>query len=349
MLDPAVIGASVDAVLRDFLDEQDRLGAATPELALFTDLLRDMLAAGGKRLRPRLCVIGWHAVRDDPPPEAVWRVAAALELFHTFALIHDDIMDRSERRRGSPTAHRMLADRLQGRPDADTLGTNTAILLGDLALAWSYELLHTPDLTSRQLATVRPVLNIARIETMIGQHLDLVAARQLTTGVDAAWRIVRLKTTEYTFDRPLQLGAVLAGADSDQLRALSAYAHPLGDAFQLRDDLLGVFGNPRDTGKSVLEDLREGKYTVLVATALDLATPAQATVLRRHLGDPELEHEDAEQVRDILVATGARTAVEEAIDALSGRALLALDTAALRPLAASALRHLVEVMSRRST
>lgn len=348
MLDPSVIGTSVETVLGDFLDEQDRLAVATPELATFTELLRDLLAAGGKRIRPRLCVTGWSAVRDDWPSGAVWRVAAALELFHTFALIHDDIMDRSELRRGIPTAHRLLAERLRGRPDAETLATNTAILLGDLALAWSYELLHAPDLSSGQLAAVRPVLNIARIETMIGQHLDLVSARQLSMGVDAAWRIVRLKTTEYTVDRPLQLGAVLAGASSDQLGALSAYARPLGDAFQLRDDLLGVFGDPRDTGKSVLEDLREGKNTVLVATARERATPAQAAVLRRHLGDPELDNEGAEQVRDILVATGARRAVEETIDVLAERAVGALDTDLLRPGAVVALRRLVEVLSHRS-
>ncbi|SDI17431.1 geranylgeranyl diphosphate synthase, type I [Actinokineospora alba] len=285
-LDPAQLRSTVEALLTDFFAGQERLAPELAELGIFTERLRDLFAAGGKRIRPHLCVCGWRAVRDDPPPPALWRVAASLELFHAFALVHDDVMDRSELRRGRPTAHRAFAARHGHRPDADAFGTDAAILLGDLALGWSFEILHSPDLAPEQRDRVWPILNSLRSETLVGQYLDLSSAGQEVDGHETAWRIVRLKTTKYTFERPLQLGAVLAGADGDQVRVLSDYAVPLGDAFQLRDDLLGVFGDPRQTGKGALDDLRSGKNTVLVATAHDRATPGPGRDSARAPGEP---------------------------------------------------------------
>ncbi|ARF59191.1 hypothetical protein B1H19_02345 [Streptomyces gilvosporeus] len=264
-------------------------------MAVFTGLLRELLDAGGKRIRPLLCVIGWHAITGEPPPIAVWRVAAALELFHAFALIHDDVMDNSATRRGRPTAQHTMATLHTGRPDAATLGVSTAILLGDLAFGWSYELLHTPDITPAQAAVIRPHLNALRVETLVGQYLDLTATGRPATDPDTAWRIIRYKTTLYTFERPLHLGGALAGATPAQLAALSGYALPLGEAFQLRDDLLGVYGNPEETGKSNLDDLREGKQTVLVATAAAAATVPQQRTLDRHLGNPRSDRRPGRQ------------------------------------------------------
>ncbi|MGB8947352.1 MAG: polyprenyl synthetase family protein [Streptomyces sp.] len=242
-LDPAAIRGAVEQLLYGFLDEQEHAAPdLLPELALFTGLLRDFLAAGGKRIRPLLCITGWAAITDQPPPPLLWRAAASLELFHAFALIHDDIMDHSNTRRGHPTAHRTLTARHQHHPDAENLGTNAAILLGDLALGWSYELLHTTDATPAQQRRIWPLLNALRTETLVGQYLDLAAAGDPTADADSAWRIIRYKTAKYTLERPLHLGAALAGATKDQLDALSAYALPLGEAFQLRDDLLGVGG-----------------------------------------------------------------------------------------------------------
>ncbi|MBQ1100633.1 polyprenyl synthetase family protein [Streptomyces sp. b94] len=345
--DPAHIRSTVERLLYEFLDQQELAASDVGEVALFTGLLRDMIAAGGKRVRPVLCVTGWQAVRDDPPPPVVYRVAASIELFHAFALIHDDIMDNSGTRRGRPTAHRALATHHKDRPDADALGVNAAILLGDLALGWSYEVLHGSEAAPEALTAVWPVLNAMRTETLTGQYLDLTAAGNATANLETAWRIIRYKTAKYTIERPLHIGAILAGATREQLGALSAYALPLGDAFQLRDDLLGVYGDPGSTGKSSLDDLREGKHTVLIATALHRATPSDRRVLRRLLGDPELDREGAEQIRHILTARGARAAVEDLLTGRCEQALASLDTAPLQPAATARLHHLALSLTRR--
>ncbi|MFJ1747284.1 polyprenyl synthetase family protein [Streptomyces sp. NPDC088116] len=352
-LEPEHVPAAVETLLYEFLDEQIRDAVDLPELALFAGLLRDMIAAGGKRIRPVLCVVGWQAVSDRPPPPTVWRVAASLELFHLFALIHDDIMDASETRRGKPTAHRLLAARHHDRGDADTLGVNAAILLGDLALGWSYELLRATHLgpTAEQLSRIWPLLNALRTETLVGQYLDLLGAGPVSAALPdtaAARRVIRYKTAKYTCERPLHLGAHLAGADTNLLAALSAYALPLGEAFQLRDDLLGVYGAPERTGKSVLDDFREGKHTVLAALALQRATPAQARVLHAGLGNRALTPAEASEMRQVLTDTGAQATVENLISERYEQALAALDHAPLRPAAAGILRTMATAAASRA-
>ncbi|MEV6419918.1 polyprenyl synthetase family protein [Streptomyces sp. NPDC051662] len=347
-LDPAAIRTAVDQLLYGFLDEQERATPELPELNLFTGNLRDMLRAGGKRIRPILCLTGWHAITDRTPPPGVWRVAASLELFHAFALIHDDIMDNSDTRRGRPTAHRALATHHQARPDADSVGVNAAILLGDLALGWSYELLHAPDVTPAELAAVWPLLNALRTETLVGQYLDLTATGDPTADTDTAWRIIRYKTAKYTIERPLHLGATLAGATAAQLRCLTAYALPLGEAFQLRDDLLGVWGDPEQTGKSTLDDLREGKHTVLVATALEQATVPQQRSLRHRFGHPRLNEADAEQLRTVLTDSGAQAATEQLIIDKRDQALEALAATHLQPTGPFWLRQFAHTVTTRA-
>ncbi|MGW6286427.1 polyprenyl synthetase family protein [Streptomyces sp. NPDC055107] len=343
-LEPEHVPGAVEALLHEFLDTQIDNAPDLPELDLFAGMLRSMIAAGGKRIRPVLCVVGWQAVTDRQPPQAVWRVAASLELFHLFALIHDDIMDASMTRRGRSTAHCSLAARHSDRDDSAALGVNAAILLGDLALGWSYELLHTtrPG-QARHLSRAWPLFSALRTETLVGQYLDLLgsgAGAGARPDVTAARRVIRYKTAKYTCERPLQLGAHLAGAGTSALAALSAYALPLGDAFQLRDDLLGVYGDPEHTGKSVLDDLREGKHTVLAAIALQRADPAQASVLRTGLGNRALTEAHASTIREVFAATGARTAVENLISQRYEEALAALDHAPLRPGATAALRSM---------
>lgn len=342
--EPEHVPRAVEALLHEFLDMQVDNAPRIPELELFAGTLRSMIAAGGKRIRPVLCVAGWQAVTDRQPPPAVWRVAASLELFHLFALIHDDIMDASMTRRGKPTAHCSLAARHPDRDDAAALGVNAAILLGDLALGWSYELLHTTrPAQARHLSRAWPLFNALRTETLVGQYLDLLGSGPASAArpdVTAARRVIRYKTAKYTCERPLQLGAHLAGAGTRALAALSAYALPLGEAFQLRDDLLGVYGDPERTGKSALDDLREGKHTVLAATALQRATPGQASVLRTGLGNRALTEPHASTIREIFTATGAQAAVENLIGQRCEEALAALDHAPLRPGATATLRSM---------
>jgi geranylgeranyl diphosphate synthase type I len=339
IIDASHVQQRIDSILGAFLDRQDE-SACGPEVSVFTDLLRNMLAAGGKRIRPLLCLVGWASVSDEIPPPLVYRIAASLELFHAFALIHDDIMDKSATRRGLPTAHHALASHLRYLPNADTLGNNAAILLGDLALGWSYDLIQPEHAEERQLSVPYAVLSKMRTETAVGQYLDLLASAPAVPSLVTAWKVVQYKTAKYTFERPIEIGALLAGASENQIRALSEFALPLGEAFQLRDDLLGIFGDPKTTGKSALDDLREGKQTVLVCSAYERATAPQALKLRRHLGNARLTDDDAQECREILLATGAVEMVEDLIALRYRTAAENLDAAPIRPAAREVLRHL---------
>ncbi len=339
IMDVRHVQQHVDSILRAFLDRQDE-SACGPEISVFTDLLRKMLAAGGKRIRPFLCIAGWSSISDQVPPQLVYRIAASLELFHAFALIHDDIMDKSATRRGLPTAQHALASHLQYLPNADILGNNAAILLGDLALGWSYDLIQ-PELPQEDhLAVPYTVLSLMRTETAVGQYMDLLASAPTTPSLASAWKVILYKTAKYTFERPIQIGALLAGASEKQTRSLSEFALPLGEAFQLRDDLLGIFGDPKTTGKPALDDLREGKHTVLVCSAYERATKSQARILRKNLGNAQLTDDDAQETREILLTTGAKEVVEELITRRYRTAVENLDAAPIRPEATTALRHL---------
>lgn len=329
--DPACVRTAVDGCLDIFLTINARLAAAQGFPAEVTDVLRDLVLGGGKRIRPVLCMAGWRAAggRGDEGP--VLRVAASLEMFHAFALVHDDVMDRSAIRRGRPSAHEAIAARYAGHPGAARLGVDAAVLLGDLALAWSDELLHTAGLSADQFAAATMVLDGMRTELMYGQYLDLLATGQPSTDVDAALRLARFKSAKYTVERPLQLGAVLAGADAGACAALSAFGLPLSEAFQLRDDLLGAFGSPSDTGKPAAEDLREGKHTALLALALCRATAAERDLLTGLRQETRPGPGQVARIRAVLEATGARTEVEVMIEERRRQALRALEKAALPP------------------
>ncbi|WP_030688806.1 polyprenyl synthetase family protein [Streptomyces sp. NRRL B-1347] len=350
-LDLTAIRRAVDTVLEEFLQRKAHTAASGHLPGEVTQVLHDFLFAGGKRLRPLLCVTGWHAAAGHGDTTPVIRTAASLELFHAFALIHDDLMDRSATRRGHPTVHRALAARYHGGRSslaAEHLGTSGAILVGDLALTWSDELLHTARVAPGRLAAVLPVIDTMRTEVMYGQYLDLLATGDPTDDLDTPLTVIRYKTAKYTVERPLHTGAVLADARPGAQAALTAFALPAGEAFQLRDDLLGVFGDPAVTGKSHLDDLREGKHTALMAMALRQADHGQATQLHALVGDPQLDDQGAATVRDILTATGARSAIEQMISLRHRQALSALDTDLLSPAAATTLRSLTDSLIRRS-
>ncbi|GGZ07429.1 polyprenyl synthetase family protein [Streptomyces nitrosporeus] len=348
-LDLAGIRERVDAALADFLRRPSSRVPPQNRRGHRHDLdraLTDYVLAPGKRIRPLLCVIGWQAAGGDggegegEGEETVMRLAASLELFHAFALIHDDILDDSDTRRGLPSAHRAFAARHRGRPDADAFGRNLAVLLGDLALVRCDGILHTAGFTERQRHAVLPLIDTMRNEVVLGQYLDLHTAGSPTDDIDRALTVIRLKTARYTVERPLQLGAALAGGDAQTLHACSAYALPLGEAFQLRDDLLGTFGDPSVTGKPVTEDLRSGKATVLMALAVRLAAPRQAELLDRLVGNPRMDEEGAMAVRRVLEATGARATVEKMISDRYGMAVAALDRSPFSPHATEALRRI---------
>ncbi|MFJ2008282.1 polyprenyl synthetase family protein [Streptomyces chartreusis] len=315
--------------------------------------VRRLLFTNGKRLRPTLCITGWQAGGAPGDQNTVIRIAAALELFQTFALIHDDIMDGSDARRGQPSAHRALAAAYLasgGRHSrAEAHGRAAAILLGDLMLVWSDEMLARAGLRARARARISPLMDSMRAEMVYGQYLDLLSTNRLSGDVAAALRIARYKTGKYTVERPLHIGVTLAGADRRLLSTCTDFAIPVGEAFQLRDDLLGVFGDPAQTGKPVGDDIREGKATALLALAVRDGSEADLHLLSTRLGDPELGSEDIDRIRTVLETTGARQRVEEMINTRRDAALATLDRADLPPHVARTLRQIVSIATERQS
>jgi geranylgeranyl diphosphate synthase, type I len=326
----ADLGRRVTSALADFLDgRQAELGLISPDLAPVARAVREFVLDGGKRLRPAFAYWGWRGAGGGDGEEIV-RAAASLELLQGAALIHDDLIDASATRRGAPSVHRRFAA-LHGergwQGSAETFGMSAAILLGDLCLVWSDAMLAACGLPTDALARATPVYQAMRGELMAGQYLDVLAQATGGTDPEGALRVARYKSAKYTVERPLHLGAALAGAGDDLLAAYSAFGLPLGEAFQLRDDVLGVFGDPAVTGKPAGDDLREGKRTVLVALAMERATAAQAAVVRELLGHPGLDAAGVRALREVIVATGALDAVESMIHERTERALAALAAA----------------------
>ncbi|MFD7663754.1 polyprenyl synthetase family protein [Streptomyces sp. NPDC059788] len=348
---------AIDAHLTDFLDAKTHASKHSPVPDDVPEILGQFLFHGGKRLRPLLCVNGWHAAGGQAieegggEPHEVIRVAASLEMFHAFCLIHDDIMDSSDLRRGHPTLHRAFSARhSMGRNPRQTerVGTNLALLVGDLALVWSDELLHDAGLAPARLSRLLPLIDTMRCEVMYGQYLDVAATGRPTPDLGHAMEIVRYKTAKYTVERPLHIGATLAGATPELLRGLTAYALPLGEAFQLRDDLLGAFNSPAITGKADTDDLRDGKHTVLLATALQSADPTQYATLHALLSAPRRTHDETDRLRRLLAATGARDHVENKIKTCRAQALHALEQIPLPSAAGDALREMADAATLRT-
>lgn len=319
------------------------------EAQALVDELERLVAAGGKRIRPRVCYWGHIAAGGSDGPEIV-RVGAALELLHTFALIHDDVMDRSPLRRSRLSTFRALAELSAGVPhrgDPKRFGTSAAILTGLLGFVLADRLFLTsgfePDVMQR--ATDR--FDRMRTRTIAGQYLDILAAHRGDADAPTARRIASLKSAGYTVADPLAIGALCAGADERVVDVLDAYGFPLGEAFQLRDDILGTFGETVETGKDRDGDIREGKQTLLLARARDLAGAAERDHLDRVVGNDRLSKEDADRVREIVVSTGALEETDELIAELTVRAKEALDPAVVGEEAAAALTELADEVSKR--
>ena len=335
--------ARVHKALGDHLTAQaDILDAVSDDLAPLMDSVGDLLS-GGKRLRAAFCYWGWRGAGGEPYSPAAIGAAAALEMLHACALIHDDIMDASDTRRGRPSIHRRFEDlhrdaQMRGRPAE--FGTAAAILLGDFCMAWCDHLLDECDLTAPALRAAKSLFHLMRTELIAGQYLDMQGQAAGVTSMNHARRVILYKTAKYTIERPMHLGGVIAGADEELLAAYSSFALPLGEAFQLRDDVLGAFGDPGETGKPAGDDFREGKRTVLVSLALRNAGRRQQTALEALLGDPGLSPAGVDTVRSIITSTGALRTEERMIDNLTTAALEAL---ALVPLADGARQAFAEL------
>ncbi len=260
-------------------------------------------------------------------------------------------MDASDTRRGRPAVHRQFASRLAqaGFGDgADAFGAGAAILIGDVLLSWTDELYHSSGLPPEVLQRGQPVLDAMRTEVAAGQYLDLVNQVTRSDSVESAMRVVRYKTAKYTIERPLHLGAAMAGAGEAVAAVCTDYGIPLGTAFQLRDDILGIFGDPAITGKPVTGDISEGKRTVLMALATERANSAQLRVLDRYVGDRQLTEAGAAEVRAVITDTGALDECETLIDASVKEATAALDGALITEEAREALTELAVLSTARA-
>jgi geranylgeranyl diphosphate synthase, type I len=322
------IAAGVDACLAQLLAaERSRWAALDDDLDGPFEQIERMVRSGGKRLRPAFCHWAFVGAGGDPGDERVVRAGAALELMHAFALFHDDVMDDSASRRGAPTTHVVYArmhERSGWAGEPRRFGEGVAILVGDLAFVLADELLGVAPPEAWRL------WNELRIELNVGQFLDILGAVRGERRIETAERIARYKSGKYTVERPLHLGAVLAdpAAGPGLLPALSRFGLPLGDAFQMRDDVIGAFGDSAVTGKPVGDDLREGKPTALLARAVALAEPGQRDVLAR-VGAPNLGDDEVAKIQQVIVDTGALGALEARISTLADEALGALADVAI--------------------
>lgn len=355
-----------DVLVRELADRRDRLVAIDPRLGPPADRLIAFVLDGGKRIRPRFLWLGWSAgrgaTRSGPVGDesGVLLLGAALELLQASALIHDDVIDRSDRRRGAPATHRALAtDHADAGwvGDSDHFGVSAAILLGDLALMWADDLFTAGAATLDVVVAAAPVWATMRTEVTAGQLLDLFTSTAATVDPAAqetdAMLVNRFKTAAYTVQRPLHLGAVAAGAAAETVDALLTFGADIGVAFQLRDDELGVFGDPEVTGKPAGDDLLEGKRTVLLARAraelaADPSRVGDLAELDRGIGSPTA---DVERLTAILRSTSGPAQVEERIRALVASGLAALDRAGpdRRPVVPAGVRAQLERLARQAT
>lgn len=340
----------METALRTFLaGRRAGLARIDPALSHVSDAIDGLVLGAGKRLRPAFGYWGYRgaggADRDD-----IVTALASLELVQACALIHDDVMDASDTRRGEPSVHRRFEGHHRARAwhgAADSFGESAAILVGDLCLTWSDEMLHGSGVDPAAIDRARPVFDEMRTEVMVGQYLDVLTQVTRDTSVERASKVATYKSAKYTVERPLLLGAAMADAPVTIRDAYSAYGLALGEAFQLRDDVLGVFGDPSETGKPAGDDLREGKRTYLIAVAFALVDSHAEQILKDDLGDPTLDDVRIARIRDIIESTGALKRTEARISDLSDAALEAIVSIPLANDAGAALIDLVEASTRR--
>ena len=342
----------VAVALDGFLARQRvALTAISDDLLPCLQAMQELLA-GGKRLRPAFCYWGWRAAGGEDC-RAIYAAAASLELLQASALVHDDVMDASDTRRGRPAVHRQFAARQAtgNHAAAEQFGTGAAILIGDMLLSWTDAMYQASGFPPEALRRGQRALDAMQSEVAAGQYLDILSQVRRSTSVAEAMRVIVFKTAKYTIERPLQLGALLAATSPAAAEAITAvctgYGIPLGIAFQLRDDLLGVFGDPARTGKPTSGDISEGKRTVLMALARERASASQARLLEEHLGDRALTLAGAAEVKAVLTDTGAVAECEALIAANVKEAVSALDGAPITEEAKSALAALAVTATNR--
>ena len=346
------IRSEIDNALAKFFErESSYLNAVGSELLPVSDALGHFLLDSGKRLRPLFAAIGHIGAGGELSEESVMALAS-LELVHVCALIHDDVMDASDTRRGAPAIHRQfqaLHERESLQGSAEQFGVASAILLGDLALVWAAKMLHESGMGPRYILQALPIYDEMRVELMAGQYLDIYEQALASESIERSLKVARYKSGKYSIERPLHFGAALAaGASANTYGTYSSYGLPLGEAFQLRDDVIGVFGDPVQTGKPAGDDLREGKRTVLIASTLNKASDVQHKIFVEYFGQPDLDASGVAQLRQIIVETGALAEVESLITTMTSNAHQALIHGEITPMAKEMLNEMAVAATQRT-
>jgi geranylgeranyl diphosphate synthase type I len=338
---------SVERHVDAFLDaELARWARVDPALVPPLESLRRLVSSGGKRLRPAFCLAGLVGAGGDPSEPLALDAGGALELLHTFALVHDDVMDGSDLRRGEPAVHRHFADQHAAagwRGEPRRFGEGIAILVGDIAYVYADQL--AGRCVRHAGAVLAAIWDELRVELCVGQSLDLLGTAARRADLATASRIANYKSGKYTVERPLHFGAALAGGGAALADSLSAIGLPLGEAFQLRDDVLGVFGDADATGKPVGDDLREGKPTALLAHATRAVTTTGQRALLGRVGSADLAAVEIEALQELIVGSGALAQVERQIAELTAGAHQAIAAAPIAPLARDWLDDLADYVA----
>ncbi|MEA2182671.1 MAG: geranylgeranyl diphosphate synthase, type [Solirubrobacteraceae bacterium] len=342
MHDQLEFKARIDEVLDGFVrEETSYLTEIHEDLAPVADQLRASVA-NGKRLRATFCYLGWRSC-GQPDSDAALRASAAMELVHAAALVHDDIIDGSGTRRGAPTAHVALRSAVADQEGSESAAAGLAIVVGNLLMSWAGQLFVSCGLPRAFLARTTPLWSVLARELVAGQCLEIVRTG-IVPRVEGSLQIIHFKTAKYTVERPLHIGATLGGGPLRLLTTFTDYGVPMGEAFQLHDDLLGVFGDPRRTGKSNLDDICGSKPTALVAVALARACGKDRTELLCRLGRAGLDLDDLSTIREILERVGARARIEEMIAERATWACTAIENARLPSAVCDALASLASTV-----
>lgn len=298
----------VDFQMNIFLDKKvEEAREISEEATILVDEVKRFVSAGGKRVRPAFLYSGYIAA-GGKAHAAVTLASLCVEFLHTFALIHDDIIDRSDTRRGKPTAHKAFESLHKSSKflgDREHFGLSSAILAGDLAFTFAEEILTSSPFPQERLRRARYFFDQMKFQVITGEYLDVLGSYKKRLTEEEVLNILEYKTAKYTVERPLQIGAVLAGAEVDILEAFTAYGIPLGQAFQLQDDIFGVFGDAKKMGKPVGSDIREGKKTVLIAKTYEWASKKEEQLLDRVVGNWAATDKDLSRVKEIIYSVGA--------------------------------------------
>ncbi|MFM7451635.1 MAG: polyprenyl synthetase family protein [Actinomycetota bacterium] len=348
--DLSQLRAEIDKTLASFtVVRSAALVEIGPELVPVAVAMSDFITQGGKRFRPIFAYLGYLGSGAEAREE-ILRACTSLELVHVCALIHDDVMDGSDTRRNKPAIHKAFQQYHQDssyKGSSERFGSSSAILMGDLALVWADRLLVESGISGDEFLQVQSVFADMRDELMAGQYLDVLEGALATTSIDRSLKVARYKSGKYSIERPLHFGAALAGK-KELMSAYSSFGLPLGEAFQLRDDLLGVFGDPEVTGKPAGDDLREGKRTALIALTMQAVGKQERELLTSSLGNEGLDKTQIIKLQEIISSSGAVAQVEKLITELRDRAISALRDSQVETSILSVLEEMATMATQRS-